>query len=46
MKELIKIIVDDYKEAKEDIEKNSPQAKWLLLLIAVIYIIAGWIDTL
>jgi len=45
-KALISIFANDYKEAKEDMGKNSPNTKWLMLLVVVIYLIAGWIDTL
>jgi len=41
IKALIGIIVNDYKEAKEDMKKNSPNTKWLMLLVVVLFVIAG-----
>jgi len=46
IKALLGIIVNDYKEAKEDMEKNSPNTKWLMLLLVAIFMIASWIETL
>lgn len=46
LKDLIQLLAHDYKDAKQDMEKNDPNAKWLLIAVVVLVVLGGIIETM